>query len=53
MLSSFLNNFTKATSLSPMVTLKMDDSTPLVVEYVIEDMGYLRYFLAPKIENAE
>jgi len=45
--------FTKATSLSPSVTLSMSSDVPLVTEYVIADLGYVRYYLAPKIEDGE
>lgn len=45
----YLNFFTKATSLSSQVTLSMSTNVPLVVEYRIEDMGYVRFYLAPKI----
>ncbi|ESP03901.1 hypothetical protein LOTGIDRAFT_185272 [Lottia gigantea] len=47
----YLNFFTKATPLSPQVTLSMSQDVPLVVEYKIGDMGQLRYYLAPKIEE--
>lgn len=47
----YLNYFTKATSLSQQVTLSMSAAVPLVVEYKIENMGHLRYYLAPKIEE--
>jgi len=47
----YLNYFTKATSLSNQVTLKMSANVPLVVEYKIESMGSLKYYLAPKIEE--
>ncbi|EGG15966.1 proliferating cell nuclear antigen [Cavenderia fasciculata] len=46
----FLSFFTKATPLSPTVTMKMSDGVPIVVEYSIEDLGYLSFFLAPKLE---
>ncbi|OWF52628.1 proliferating cell nuclear antigen-like [Mizuhopecten yessoensis] len=49
----YLNFFTKATALSPQVTLSMSQDVPLVVEYKIADMGYLRFYLAPKIEDQE
>ncbi|XP_005092985.1 proliferating cell nuclear antigen [Aplysia californica] len=49
----YLNFFTKATPLSPQVTLSMSQDVPLVVEYKIADMGYLRFYLAPKIEDQE
>ena len=47
----YLNFFTKATSLSPSVTLQLNKDLPLVVEYRIEDIGYVRYYLAPKIDS--
>jgi len=49
----YLNFFTKATALSSQVTLKMSPDVPLVVEYKIENLGYVRYYLAPKIEEEE
>ena len=48
----YLNLFTKATPLSPTVTLSMSPDVPLVTEYKIADMGYVRYYLAPKIEES-
>eukprot|EP00033_Pygsuia_biforma_P000473 GCRY01000559.1.p1 GENE.GCRY01000559.1~~GCRY01000559.1.p1 ORF type:complete len:261 (+),score=85.51 GCRY01000559.1:127-909(+) len=47
----YLNFFTKATPLSDQVTISMSKDTPLVVEYRIQDLGYVRYYLAPKIEE--
>jgi len=47
----YLNFFTKATPLSSRVTLSMSPDVPLVTEYKIGDMGYVRYYLAPKIED--
>lgn len=29
----------------------MSGDVPLVVEYQIEELGYIRYYLAPKIED--
>ena len=49
----YLNFYTKATPLSPTVTLSMSADVPLVVEYKIADMGHLKYYLAPKIEDEE
>uniref|UniRef100_A0A8B9C175 DNA sliding clamp PCNA n=1 Tax=Anser brachyrhynchus TaxID=132585 RepID=A0A8B9C175_9AVES len=49
----YLNFFTKATPLSPTVTLSMSADVPLVVEYKIADMGHLKYYLAPKIEDQQ
>ncbi|CRK94227.1 CLUMA_CG007742, isoform A [Clunio marinus] len=49
----YLNSFTKATPLSPQVSLSMSADVPLVVEYQIPDLGHIRYYLAPKIEEDE
>jgi proliferating cell nuclear antigen len=52
----YLNFFAKATPLSSTVTLKMSPDVPLVCEYQVGDdgdMGHLRYYLAPKIEDEE
>ena len=42
---------TQATSLGPTVTLSMSPDIPVVVEYAIDTMGYIRYYLAPKIDE--
>jgi len=47
----YLNFFTKASPLSGSVTLQMSKDVPLVVEYNIESMGYIRFYLAPKIDE--
>ena len=47
----YLNLFTKATALGPTVTLSMSPDIPIVVEYPIENYGYIRYYLAPKIDE--
>ncbi|XP_014090525.1 proliferating cell nuclear antigen [Bactrocera oleae] len=49
----YLNAFTKATPLSNQVQLSMSADVPLVVEYRIADLGHIRYYLAPKIEDDE
>merc|ERR1712002_156133 len=49
----YLNLFTKATALSPRVSLSMSPDVPLVVEYGIGEIGHIRYFLAPKIEDED
>jgi proliferating cell nuclear antigen len=33
------------------VQLSLSSDVPLVVEYKIENYGYIRYYLAPKIED--
>jgi len=52
-LFSYLNFFTKATPLSGQVSLSISPDVPLVVAYEIEDLGHVKYFLAPKIENED
>ena len=47
----YLNSFTKATPLSPSVTLSMSKELPVVVEYQIAEIGHIRYYLAPKIDE--
>ncbi|KAI9906455.1 hypothetical protein PsorP6_002951 [Peronosclerospora sorghi] len=47
----YLNMFAKATPLSETVTLSMSPGIPIVVEYAIGDMGYMRFYLAPKVEE--
>lgn len=49
----YLNSFTKATPLSAQVCLSMSADVPLVVEYKIDSMGHLRFYLAPKIDDSE
>lgn len=47
----YLSQFAKASNLSPRVRLSLTAGVPIVVEYQIEDDGYLKYYLAPKIEE--
>jgi len=47
----YLNFFTKATALSNQVSLSLSKDVPLAVEYRVEDMGYVRYYLAPKVDE--
>ena len=50
----YLNFFAKATPLAKSVSLKMSPDVPLVVEYTMEDdIGHIRFYLAPKIEDEE
>jgi proliferating cell nuclear antigen len=49
----YLNSFSKATPLSPTVVLSMSKELPIVVEYRIADMGHIKFYLAPKIEDEE
>lgn len=43
--------FTKSTPLSAAVTLSLSSDVPLVTEYTIGELGYIRFYLAPKIEE--
>lgn len=49
----YLNSFAKATPLSSTVVLRMSKELPVVVEYRIQDMGFVKFYLAPKIEDEE
>lgn len=47
----YLTLFAKATALGPTVTLSMSPDIPVVVEYPIDTWGYIRFYLAPKIDE--
>jgi len=47
----YLNFFTKATPLSTKVKLSMSKEVPLAVEYKLEGKGFIRYYLAPKVDE--
>ena len=47
----YLNMFNKASSLSTFTRLCLHDEQPLVVEYKIDSLGVLKYYLAPKIND--
>jgi len=50
----YLKRFTKATSLAPQVILHLNPDMPMVVEYpMFEELGFLKFHLAPKIEEEE
>ncbi|EDW63358.2 proliferating cell nuclear antigen 2 [Drosophila virilis] len=49
----YLNTFTRATPLSEKVKISMAPEVPLLVEYPIEDYGYIRYYLAPKVDEPD
>ena len=48
---TFLNSFNKASALSEQVNLSFSGDTPLVVEYNIGNLGKLKFYLAPKIND--
>ena len=47
----YLNMFNKASTLSSFTRLCLHQEQPLVVEFKIENLGVLKYFLAPKISD--
>ncbi|XP_078175524.1 proliferating cell nuclear antigen-like [Carex rostrata] len=47
----YLNSFTKSTPLSSNVIISMSHDLPMVVEYKISGAGYMRFYLAPKVED--
>ena len=47
----YLNLMAKATQLSKNVCLSLSPELPLAIEYSIPDTGFLRYYLAPKINE--
>ena len=49
----YLNSFAKASSLSSIVTLHISAKYPLMIDYEIEDLGYLKFYLAPKMDDDE
>lgn len=49
----FMNILAKGSTLSDRVTLKFAKDSPCMVEYGIDNVGYLRYYLAPKVDSAE
>ncbi len=50
----YLNMFNKASTCASSVSLMLSSETPLVVEYAMDKLGSLKFYLAPKIsEQAE
>jgi len=47
----YLTMFSKSSNISNRVTLSMSPEVPLQVDYQIADMGNIKFFLAPKIEE--
>jgi proliferating cell nuclear antigen len=47
----FLSAFTKATPLSDTVNIGFSEGIPCLVEYPVQKMGYLRFYLAPKVDD--
>lgn len=50
----YLNMFTKAVPMSESVTLCIQDQHPLAIEFTLPgELGFVRYFLAPKIDQED
>lgn len=50
----YLNMFAKAVPVSDSATLCTQNGNPLTVEFPpLEESGFVRYFLAPKIDQEE
>lgn len=49
----YLNSFTKASPLSNTATISLSSELPVVVEYKIAEMAYIRIYLAPKVEDED
>ena len=47
----YLNLFAKAGCLGKTVILSMSEDVPIVVEYPIGDFGFIKFYLAPKIDD--
>ena len=47
----YLNSFAKASSLSNVVTLNISAKFPLMIEYEIEEVGFIKFYLAPKMDE--
>ena len=49
--SKYLNVFSKSKILSDMVTLKVCNKLPILIEYKIDAESYVHYYLAPKMDE--
>ena len=49
----YLNSFAKASTLTNRVGLHLSSSYPLMIEYDIEKVGFIKFYLAPKMDDEE
>ncbi|PNH08933.1 Proliferating cell nuclear antigen [Tetrabaena socialis] len=49
----YLKNFSNATALAPQVKLSLTKDLPIVVEYQVGELGNIRFYLAPKIDDED
>jgi len=47
----YLNSFAKASTLSNTVSLNLSSSFPLMIDYDIENKGFVKFYLAPKMDD--
>lgn len=47
----YLNTFAKGSSLCERVNLHLAKDSPCMIEYRIQGVGFLRYYLAPKVDD--
>jgi len=47
----YLNHFSKASCLAPTVAIHMSPDIPIMLEYKIGELGHIRYYLAPKVDD--
>lgn len=48
-----LTSFSKASTLSPNVVIQISEDAPMMVEYSLGEIGYLRFYLAPKHKDED
>lgn len=49
--TQYLKKFTAAGPLAQTVTVSLSEDVPMVIVYEMKDLGHLKYFLAPKIDD--
>ncbi|KAJ1941289.1 hypothetical protein FBU59_003540 [Linderina macrospora] len=49
----FLSNFAKAAPLADRVSIHMIEDAPVMFEFKISEIGHIRYYLAPQIDDDE
>ena len=49
----YLTGFAKASGLTNRIGLYLSSSFPLMIEYDIEKIGYIKFFLAPKMDDED
>jgi len=47
----YLNSFAKGSSLSNKLNVYLSQTYPMMIEYLIEQMGSVKFYLAPKMEE--